>query len=242
MNALRDAALHYASCGAHVLPLHHIIFEPSGPRCSCGKPMCSSPGKHPRTRRGFKDASSDAAQIEAWWRQWPHANIGIATGPSGLVVLDVDGPEGQAELATLVAAHGFLPRTLVAKTGRPGGIHFYYKGAVPSGQDKRRHLDIRGTTGYVVAPPSNHASGQSYAWINAPQAIVAVPDWLDAWARGSGSNGAEQRPPGTDLPPWSPQEESRLRSALATIPADIDGRTWFSIGAALHDLHWRIHE
>jgi hypothetical protein len=236
---LLETALSYSSIGWHVLPLHNIV---AGGSCSCGKPTCPSPGKHPRTKRGFKDASADPMQVEAWWALWPNANVGIATGASGLVVLDIDGPGGQVELATLIATHGFLPRTLAAQTGRPGGIHLYYKGAVPSRQDKRRHLDIRGTTGYVVAPPSNHASGQSYAWINVSQAIVAVPDWLDAWARGSGSDGAEQRPPGTDPPPWSPHEEARLRSALAAIPADIDGKTWFSIGAALHDLHWRIDE
>jgi hypothetical protein len=61
MTALREAALRYASLGLHVLPLHQVIFEPSGPRCSCGRPRCQSPGEHPRTKRGFKDASNDAA-------------------------------------------------------------------------------------------------------------------------------------------------------------------------------------
>jgi len=73
--------------------------------------------------KGANAASNDAAQVEQWWERWPDANIGIATGPSGLVVLDVDGPEGQAGLKALVEKHGPLPRTLVAKTGRAGGIH-----------------------------------------------------------------------------------------------------------------------
>jgi len=38
--------------------------------------------------------------------------------------------------------------------------------------------------------------------------------------------------------PWSEVEEERLRSALAVIPADIDGATWAGFGAALHDLKW----
>src|SRR5262249_17580619 len=39
------------------------------------------------------------------------------------------------------------------------------------------------------------------------------------------------------LPSWSPQEEERLRSALATIPAD-DYDRWVACGMALCDLHW----
>src|SRR5262249_13605674 len=41
-------------------------------------------------------------------------------------------------------------------------------------------------------------------------------------------------------PRYSIHEAGSLRSALASIPADIDGKTWFSIGAALHDLKWHI--
>ena len=42
-------------------------------------------GKHPRTRHGVRDITTDLEQITIWWRQWPNANVGIATGqPSGL--------------------------------------------------------------------------------------------------------------------------------------------------------------
>jgi len=39
---------------------------------------------------GYLDASSDEAQIRAWWAREPRANVAIATGKSGLVVLDAD--------------------------------------------------------------------------------------------------------------------------------------------------------
>src|SRR5688572_652952 len=40
---------------------------------------------------GFKDATTDRAQIEAWWRQRPDAMIGVPTGKAtGVFVLDVD--------------------------------------------------------------------------------------------------------------------------------------------------------
>ena len=96
-----EAALGYSPHGFLVLPLH----TPVEGSCSCGAEGCSSPGKHPRTRRGHHEASIDPAQIRGWWEKWPEANIGIRTGAeSGLVVLDVDpdhgGDESLAELET----------------------------------------------------------------------------------------------------------------------------------------------
>ena len=44
--------------------------------------------------RGFKDATRDEGKILRWWDRWPDANIGIACGASGLVVLDIDSKHG----------------------------------------------------------------------------------------------------------------------------------------------------
>jgi putative DNA primase/helicase len=100
---LRDAALAYAKWGFRVLPLHHPVPAPvrTGPsalRCSCGDPGCEPVGKHPRTRNGLHDATRSRAQIAAWWRRWPQANIGLVTGELA-DVLDVDGPAGRAGCA-----------------------------------------------------------------------------------------------------------------------------------------------
>ena len=49
-----------------------------------------------------KDASTDRDQVGTWWKQWPDANIGIATGSSsGIFVVDVDGRSGRASLEAL---------------------------------------------------------------------------------------------------------------------------------------------
>jgi len=162
---LLESAMHYASFGRGVLPLHNTV---AGGGCSCRRSDCRSPRKHPRTKNGCKEASVDLNQIERWWTtMWPAANIGIATGAvSGIVVLDIDGAEGQATLQELIAKHGFLPRTRVVKTAR--GFHFYFKLAqgvsVPCSTGNG--LDIRGNGGYVVAPPSIHSSGHVYEWCN----------------------------------------------------------------------------
>src|SRR4051794_9925080 len=84
-NARVHSALQLQRAGWKVFPLHSAIAG----ACSCGKPKCSSVGKHPRTRNGLRDASAQAEHVHRWWTDWPDANIGLATG-NGLVVLDLD--------------------------------------------------------------------------------------------------------------------------------------------------------
>src|SRR5262245_40189065 len=79
------AALEAARRGWPVFPLH----QPVGAGCSCGEATCSNVGKHPRTAHGFRDATTDRAQIEAWWSRWPDANIGAPTGVA-FDALDID--------------------------------------------------------------------------------------------------------------------------------------------------------
>jgi len=88
---LLRAALDYVERGWFVVPLH----SPAKGGCSCGRSDCASPGKHPRTAHGLKDASREPAKVREWWQRWPDANIGVLTGPeSGIIVLDVDGEPG----------------------------------------------------------------------------------------------------------------------------------------------------
>jgi len=76
---LLTAALRYAALGLSVVPVHSIKGDGW---CSCrdGK-SCTSPGKHPRTPHGIRDATCDPTEIERFWSKWPDANIGIATRP-----------------------------------------------------------------------------------------------------------------------------------------------------------------
>src|SRR2546422_1101029 len=85
-NPRLTAACTYASLGWSVLPLHSMVDG----RCSCGKPDCKSPGKHPRTPNGVYDATKSGAQFTPWFFKWRDANIGVATGAvSGIIVIDV---------------------------------------------------------------------------------------------------------------------------------------------------------
>jgi Bifunctional DNA primase/polymerase, N-terminal len=162
---LLQVALSYAGRGWPVFPLH----TPVNARCSCGKRGCSSIGKHPRTPHGLKDATTDAVIIRQWWARWPAANIGLVTGePSGLVVVDIDPRSGgDVTLEDLEAEQGPFPETVEALTGG-GGRHLFYRHPrerVTSGADSLGPgVDVKADSGYVVGPPSLHASGRRYEW------------------------------------------------------------------------------
>ena len=179
---MKRAALWYAKQGWPVIPLHFT----EGGRCSCQKTDCRSPGKHPTTRHGLKDASKDDTLLEKWWKRRPDANIGVKTGSdSGIVVVDVDPRHGGDEtLDELLREHGKLPPTVEALTGG-GGRHLIFAhpgGAIPNRSNMRPGIDVRGDDGYIVAPPSNHATGAPYRWRegHGPQHMkpAAMPPWL----------------------------------------------------------------
>lgn len=172
----------YAFRRMPVVPLHSI----RGSQCSCGKVDCDSPGKHPRTKNGLKDASADLATIDRWWGRWPDANIGVCTGSaSGIVVLDVDPRHGGADsLTELERVFGPLPPTVETITGG-GGRHLFFKhpgGTVRNRSNIHPGVDVRGDGGYVVAAPSVHVSGGAYSWRpgRGPGEIglAEIPGWL----------------------------------------------------------------
>lgn len=176
-NPVLRAALAHASMGRPVLSLHWPLHDG---KCSCKNPICSKAGKHPLTRHGLKDASTDPETIRGWWKTSPNANLGLITGgTSGLLVLDVDGEAGRASLAALTAQFGSLPDTTQSKTKRGHHIFFQY----PKAQGIRGSvgqlgvgLDIRAEGGYVVIPPSRHQAGH-YQWENR-KPLADIPSWL----------------------------------------------------------------
>src|SRR5215207_4323806 len=62
--------------------------------------------------RGYKDASRDRSRITAMFNSAPHTTgYGIATGQrSGVVVVDVDGPEGRKEAERRGLSSGYVVR------------------------------------------------------------------------------------------------------------------------------------
>lgn len=183
-----DDALAYAHRGWHVIPLHWPVGKGG---CSCGRAGCESPAKHPRTPHGCKEATTDESVIRLWFRRWPCANVGIATEPSGLLVVDVDPRNGGAESWRLVVEHlgRQLDDAMTVTTGG-GGRHLYFSlppGTLPGSIRSRSGalgpgVDLKCAGGYVVAPASHHVDGSQYRWLangireprEAPEALLEL--------------------------------------------------------------------
>lgn len=152
---------------------------------------CARGGKAPATGRGFHDATLDSEQVHQWWTDQPRANIGIATGAAGLVVVDVDSkPEvdGWTTWCQLVTDHapdGLLVDTFEVTTPS-GGQHVFF--AAPAGEPVRNSasklapgVDVRAFGGYVVAAPSVTVAGR-YT-VDREHPVAPLPAWLDALLR-----------------------------------------------------------
>ena len=125
------------------------------------------------------ERATDAELVE-WFGGNKKANIGIVTGTlSGVTVVDFD----TEEAITAAKAKGFLSSGPIVKTGK--GLHAYCKYAPGHRNFQKRAdlpgVDLRGEGGYVVAPPSTHASGHVYAFLDGHdinQPLPEVPEWV----------------------------------------------------------------
>ena len=159
-----DAALTYAARGWRVVPI--------------------APGtKYPKLPAWQDAATTDPAMIREWFGGLYRGHgVGIATGRrSGIWVLDADDLDALHELQH---AHGALPDTLTSLTGS-GGQHLVF--AYPTdGRRITNHnrlpagLDVRGTGGQIVAPPTVHPNGTPYQWDAGTEdlEVAEAPGWL----------------------------------------------------------------
>ena len=186
MSKLKFAAKNYAAKGWQVLPLHWAVAG----KCSCGKDNCTSIGKHPigeLVENGVNGSTSSLTLIDEWWKRYPQANVGVATGSkSNVVVLDVDPRNGgDKSLTQVIKDKGALPNTLIAKTGN-NGAHYYYRynsSINNSSSIFGPGLDVKSDGGYVVAPPSVNQGG-SYDWANMTD-VHQPPTWMAAKKKSS---------------------------------------------------------
>ncbi|MFJ3527285.1 bifunctional DNA primase/polymerase [Streptomyces sp. NPDC090132] len=185
---LLTAALTAAEHGWHVFPLAPGTKRPA----LHGERTCDRIGPCASGHRKWEQrATTDADRIRAAWARAPF-NVGIATGPSGLLVVDLDTlkaedlkgtPDGATSFAALCErAREAMPDTYRVRTARQGE-HLYF--AQPPGvrlhSTKGRlaeKIDTRGWGGYVVAAGSILPTGP-YEPLSAPQ-VAPLPFWLQS--------------------------------------------------------------
>ena len=210
--ALRDSALTLAERGMHVFPL---------------QPDSKVPALH---RDWETRASTDPEKIRTCWARGPY-NIGVACGPSRLLVVDCDtlkpdtpppsapfnvpGVNEGADVLVMLAeryAEPFPWSTFHVTTGR-GGMHLYFR--QPDGEPLRNTagklgwlIDTRGQGGYVVGPGSI-VDGRPYRGFGQPGASP-LPGWLARLL-----TAPKQRPATPTRPPSGPGSSPRHGGAYA---------------------------
>jgi hypothetical protein len=248
---LLAAALTAAARGWSVLPLRPDGKRPAFPdhtadRCTRTDPRCRDGHTGWETR-----ATTDPARVRRAWSSRPYG-VGVACGPSGLLVVDLDRPkpgetvppgwaevggvaDGSDVLAVLAERAGqpFPGDTYSVRTGR-GGTHLYF--TRPAGTRLGNSagdrgglgwlVDTRGTGGYVVAAGST-VDGRPYT-VLADRVPAPLPGWL-----------ADRLTPGTDRPAVRalPAADDRLPAYLrAAVAGEVARVTAATEGSRNHTL------
>lgn len=152
-------------------------------RCPAGR-ACASPGKHPLTPNGFRDATTDPARIRTLLSAASQPNYGMLP-PEGVFVWDVDTDGERARLAGLEARLGPLPPTLRDDTGNGQHVFLRWPEGLPRPVHRMFGLVTRwgsgAAQGYVVGPLSVHVSGRVYR--SAAGSVADIATLPEAWAR-----------------------------------------------------------
>lgn len=154
---------------------------------------CQPGGKRPLVKNWEHRASADPDLVARYWPDG--ANVGIATGPSGLVVIDLDthgelpaewaatpGVIDGTDVLTLLSewAGQSLPATYWVVTPS-NGWHLYF--CAPEGAEIRNSssklapmIDVRGAGGYVVGAGSV-IDGRAYRLVDNTRP-APLPGWI----------------------------------------------------------------
>jgi hypothetical protein len=202
---------------------------------------CAPGGKRPALRGNWQDlATTSRDQVRDWWTRAPY-NIGIACGPSGLVVIDLDMPHDEDDddeaaggtlfplsgadiLSRLARQHGerYPGGTYVVDTPS-GGCHLYFSVEGVKGDARVRnsagavgpHIDVRADGGYVVGAGSR-IGGRAYA-ARGRRAPAPLPAWLARLVRDS------YEPPAVPAPRLPLTDRAQGRSyAMAALRAETE--------------------
>jgi hypothetical protein len=155
---------------------------------------CAPGSKRPALRQNWQDlATADPGRIRSWWARQPY-NIGIACGPSGLVVIDLDiardavsgldGPaSGTGSLERLCRSHGQrYPGGTYTVDTPSGGSHLYFTAPETPVRNSAGRLgpliDIRADGGYVIGDGSRIGDRAYAARGDFLPLALPLPTWI----------------------------------------------------------------
>ena len=167
--------------------------------------------KMPYTEHGSKDASREQGQIEAWWKQWPDALVGVPTGVNNIAVLDIDVKKGKDGYEALRKRSLVIPETFYYDTPS-GGRHYVYN--LPSSRKFKQQ------TNYDALEGVDRQTGHSYVvwhgetpWTETE--LTKAPSWLLAKGVAESEDYNVQAYSG-DLGEWAKTLKPRAEGDYAT--------------------------
>jgi hypothetical protein len=229
-SALLRAALDAAERGWPVIPLRPRSKVPA----LHGERRCPRAGDCSNGHRTFEQRATTApARIERCWSTGPF-NVGIATGPAGLLVIDLDTlkptdnegtPDGATNFLALCERAGHVAPTTRRIRTPSGGEHLYFT-SPPAARFANttgtlaHHIDTRAWGGQVVAPGSQTPQGPYTVLDDAP--VTNLPEWLQKALT------APQKPTRAPILPTLPRDTDRyaataLEREVATVATTSEG-------------------
>ncbi|MER5466245.1 bifunctional DNA primase/polymerase [Streptomyces sp. NPDC002668] len=228
-------------CASRRWPVHPLAPGRKTPAANCT--ACRRPGHTHRNCNclaagrwchGFHAATLDRARIDQWWGRTPELGVGVACGPAGLVVIDID-----AHPQTPPARDQLLPGIPIADqvdlTGLANGYHTLgilaaLRGTTSPADDETTlrvrtpsgglHAWYRATDGHRWQCSTGSGGGRALAWqvdVRAHGGYIIAPGTTTS--AGTYTPLGEAREP-APLPTWLAQELERTGHRPApSIPA-----------------------
>lgn len=213
--------------------------------------------------KGLQDRFVTVDELKGW-REMFAGGVGFITGAiSNLIVIESDGPEGEAVIAEFKQARGALPQTFTVRSGSGRGLHRYFRHPgfrVTTRANTSIKLDVKGDAGFCVLPPSLHKSGGRYEIVSGvkpaplPEGLLEFIEAEAAKAKGEApkqhcrvlssmppSQAAHALGENTNRfqpVPVNPVNVAIITSMLEALPDSYaDGHDdWLHVGFALHDF------
>lgn len=166
--AIRRAARYYSKRSGWTLAVMHGVNDRG--HCTCGRNACDRAGKHPWPIDGRVATSNKADILDLWLAERAQANLAVATGRSGVVVLEFDLRLYGADVShdDLFEQYPILRNAPCVFSGGDSR-HYYFR--EPPGVAIGFHVgrlahatDVLGGPALALLPPSIHRSGRGYTW------------------------------------------------------------------------------
>ena len=182
--ALREAALGYASSGIPILPdqlAHHPPpTSASGPPvCCCRRRDCPALPLHPPGRLDHNPSTRQAAQVEQWWTITPDADIATVAG-AAFDVIELHTAIPPDVILTWLTGQGLTPSPVLS-----AGLGRLQLLAAPDSYQADRYdcgvaaILYLAPGALVLLPPSRLGDGQPVRWLRPLRPDVDLPDGRD---------------------------------------------------------------